>query len=173
MAFVVALLGAVVPSAADAQSGWTTFAPAAGRFTVSVPSTPTLSTSKDSSPVGEITEYTYTVNTPTESFTLNYQDLPELAVMFGGTGRIYGGARDGCLKDAGGTLISFTKVQLDTHNGMQLLYQAPSSEGKPAQQGRVRMFLVGRRLFVVAATWPQGASAADADQFFNSFKIVK
>lgn len=158
------------PPSSDA---WAPLTSEKGRFTASLPGTPTLTTSHDSTPVGEITEYTYTLDTPSETYTINYQDLPTLAVMFGGSGRIYSGARDGFLKDAGGTAISFTQIVADAHHGRQLLYQAPASGSKPAQQGRMQMFLVRHRLYVVAVSWPQGASSANADRFLNSFKIIK
>lgn len=169
-----AILLAVVSNTVEAQAvGWSPFSSASGHFTVDVPVKPALTTAKDSTPVGQITEYTYTSDAANESFTVNYQDLPGLAVFFGGSGRIYSGARDGFLKDAAGTLVSFTKIKLNNHNGMQLLYNAPAAAGKPAQQGKVQMYLVGHRLYVVAASWPQGASSADADRFFSSFKINK
>jgi hypothetical protein len=161
-------------AASHAQTAeWSAVDSKGGRFAASLPGPPVLTTKNDSTPVGGIIEHIYTVTQGNETFTINYQDLPEMAVLFGGAGRIFNGARDGYLKDNNGTQSAYERLKLDNHNGWQLLYTSPAQDDRPAMQGRVEFFLVGRRLYVVAASWPQSGTSADSDRFFESFAITK
>jgi hypothetical protein len=84
---------------------------------------------------------------------------------------ILDGAREGVLESTGGTIDSEHPLTLEGHPGLELAVTATTA-GITMRQ-RVRVLLVGGRLYqllVVAPTW-SGATAVEQD-FFDSFKLL-
>src|SRR5690606_21522286 len=120
------------------------------------------------SPVGDVTSSTFESDSDGGSFSVTYTDLPELAVMFGGSDTIYGNAKGDLLHSAMGKETAFNDATFAGQSGKELDYTAPGPAGQPPLVGRAMLFLDGNRLYVVDAQVPQSA-AGRMDAFFNSF----
>lgn len=105
----------------------------------------------------------------TSGYIVTYDDFAKTA---GRTPQqILDGAREGVVETTGGTIDSERPLTLDGHPGLDLAVTATTS-GITMRQ-RVRVFLVGGRLYqliVVAPTW-SGATVVE-QEFFDSFKLV-
>ncbi len=145
-------------------AAWKNFTSNDGGFQVMMPGTPQLQQNTHKSFVGAIEENTYMVNTKDGSYSVEYSNLPNIAVSMGGAGAIFDGAKKGLLKDSGGKQVSFSDITLNGNPGKELVYQIPSVGADT--MGKARFYLVQKRLYVLVAT------GSKASQFFNSFKLL-
>lgn len=141
------------------------FAPAGAGFSVNMPGNPQHSETTHKSFVGAIHENSYTANGGGATYTASVSDLPGAAVALGGAGTILGKAKDGLLKESGGSETSFDKISLGGNEGRALTYSLPSGGS-----GKARLYLVDKRLYVIVGAGPQSAGPA-IDRFVNSFKL--
>jgi hypothetical protein len=142
-----------------------TFAPAGGGFSVNMPGKPQHSETTHRSFVGAVQENSYTVNSGSASYTASVSDLPGAAVALGGSGTILGKAKEGLLKESGGSETSFEKTSLGGNEGRELIYSLPSGG-----VGKARLYLVDKRLYVIVGAGPKSASAS-INRFVNSFQL--
>jgi hypothetical protein len=142
-----------------------TFAPAGAGFSVNMPGKPQHSETTHKSFVGAVQENSYTVNSGSASYTASVSDLPGVAVALGGSGTILGKAKDGLLKESGGSEASFEKTSFDGHEGRELTYNLPSGG-----IGKARLYLVDKRLYVIVGAGPKSASSS-INRFVNSFQL--
>lgn len=165
-AFLVTLIVLALSPLAHAQ-GWQTFTSPDGKFTVSMPGTPTPTTSQSSSPVGDITTSTYAAQAPGENVSVSTSDLPGIAVFFGGSGRIFSGAISDFLKTVGGTQLTLTDTSLQGHPGKVLAYQTADAVGQ------ANFYLVGNRLYVLNCTRSNAGPVPPQpiEDFFSSFAL--
>ncbi|MBM3465043.1 MAG: hypothetical protein FJX76_23330 [Armatimonadetes bacterium] len=162
-------LALAAPAVAD-PPGWKPYASTPGRFTVLLPATPTLTSSRVSTPAGQVEKNIFSVRSGELSLSLNYSDLPTLALMFGGANRIFDHAQGEFLKDIGGLLLSSAKQQWQGHAGRETTFEIPAADAR----GRFRMMLVGGRLYCMGAWHPDGASVPGdwIESFFASFRTT-
>lgn len=151
------------PMAAEAK--WRTFTSPAGDFSTLMPATPKLSQSVHKSFVGAVKENTYTAQSGGVTYSASYSELPGIAVTLGGSHTIFKKAKEGLLKEAGGTETSFNEVSLGSSEGRELNFTTSAGIGK------ARFFLIDKRLYVIVASGPNGAAAA-MSRFLNSFKLL-
>jgi hypothetical protein len=79
-------------------------------------------------------------------------------------------ARDGCLAKVQGKLVSEQKITLDGNPGREIKLELPEQKGLM----RDRVYLARARLYqVMVVGKPWFVNSADADQFLNSFKLIK
>lgn len=142
-----------------------TFAPPAGGFSVNMPGKAKHTESTHKSFVGAVQENSYTANSGGATYTASVSDLPGAAVALGGTGTILGKAKDGLLKESGGTETSFDKISLGDNEGRELVYSLPSGGN-----GKARLYLVDKKLYVIVGAGPKTAMPA-ITRFVNSFKL--
>jgi hypothetical protein len=141
------------------------FAPAGAGFSVNMPGKPKHSETTHKSFVGAVQENAYTVNSGGATYTASVSDLPGMAVALGGTGHILDKAKEGLLKESGGSETSFAKTSLGGYEGRELSYSLPSGGS-----GKARLYLVDKRLYVIVGAGPESAGPA-IDRFVNSFKL--
>ncbi|HKY63577.1 MAG TPA: hypothetical protein VJR29_09170 [bacterium] len=159
--FILVLAALLLPFSLQAK----TFAPAGAGFSVNMPGKPTHSETTHRSFVGAVQENSYTVNSGGATYTASVSDLPGAAVALGGAGTILGKAKDGLLKESGGSETSFQKTSLGGNEGRELTYSLPSGG-----LGKARLYLVEKRLYVIVGAGPKAAGPA-IDRFVNSFKL--
>lgn len=164
--FAILGLAAVAPKSGSAQGNWQNFSPPDGGFSVSMPGKPNLTQSVHKSFVGAVKENTYTVKFGKTTYSASYSELPGIAVSLGGSHTIFNKARDGLLKEAGGTENSFNEIRLGGSEGRELTFSTDSGAA-----GKAKFFLIDKRLYVLVASGPTGA-AARVDRFLNSFKLM-
>jgi len=134
-------------------------------YSVKMPGTPKWTTQNHKSFIGDVIEKTGTVQTSGGTFSVSVTDIPGIGTVFGGD--ILEKAKDGLLKENGGTELSFEKTSLAGEKAKVLTYQ--NVGGQPF--GKAYFTLVKKRLYVLVATGPS-ADAKSFSQFFNSFAIV-
>lgn len=163
---IVAGLLLMLCGAAWSATEWVTFSGPEGEFSVQMPEKPQATSSTSQSPVGPIVEHFFTDTEGDTTYTVNYQDLPRIAVLFGGAATIYDNARGGLLKDALGKQTSFTDQQIGGKAGKALTYETGHGT-----VGKAWFLLVGERLYVIAASTPKGQPTDNLDKFLVSFKL--
>lgn len=159
---------ALVVSAPALTQDWVAFRSDAGRFAVSIPGQPTESQSEQSTPIGSITNYSFGVKVGTQSYSVNYSDIPPIAMQFAGADAIIGSAKGSLLKDTSGQEVSFTDFTVSGNPGKRLVY---AIEGSQPSYGETYFVILSDRLFVVNATVPKGSEAL-AEKFLSSFQVL-
>ncbi len=150
--------------ALPAEAKWKTYSPAEG-FGFAMPAAPKESETTHKSFVGAVHEHTFTAKNGGVTYSFSYSELPGIAVSLGGIGTIYKKAKEGLLKESGGTETSFSPTSYSGFEGRELNF-TPGSGGI----GRARFYLVQKRLYVFVGSGPAGA-AASIDRFLDSFKL--
>jgi hypothetical protein len=157
---------------ASCLAAWTSpaaakvFAPDGQGFSVNMPGKPTETETTHKSFVGAVQETSYSVKNGGATYTASVSNLPGMAVALGGAGTILGKAKDGLLKESGGTETSFTDVKLGKYEGRVLNYSLASGGAAIA-----RLYLVEKRLYVIVGSGPAAAAAA-IQRFVNSFQLT-
>ena len=146
-------------------STWKVFTSAEGGFSILMPGNPELHENIHKSFVGAIRENTYSATTKDGGYSVEYSDLPGLAVDLAGSGTILDKAKAGVLKDNGGAETSFNSISLRKHPGKELSFQIPGKDS-----GKARFFLVEKRLYVLVAT---SSNLVHVETFLNSFKLLQ
>ncbi|MCE9624451.1 MAG: hypothetical protein K8R69_03195 [Deltaproteobacteria bacterium] len=157
--FFAALLAWSLPAQARV------FSPDGEGFSVNMPGKPKTSKETHKSFVGAVHETSYTVSSGGVTYTASVSELPGAAVALGGTGTILSKARDGLLKDAGGTETAFNNITIGGKEGRQLLYDTASGSGQ------AKLTLNDKKLYIVVAAGPKAATAA-ITRFVNSFQLT-
>ncbi len=156
--------------AAD-SSDFKPFTSKEGRFTISFPGKPDVSTSTIKAPVGDMELHVFrAARGAKESYTVTYNDYPPEALKGADAERILDAARDGGVGTTHGKVSKETKIAKSDK-------ALPSRDLEIDIQGTTayaRLLLAGNRLYVIMA-YPDGSSgsATRAKQFFDSFKLAK
>lgn len=169
--YLLAIAFSLTMSFEALPAGAYNLAPADGGFSIQVPGKPTLSSEKHKSFVGSVTDNTYTYKGKGSTYSASYSVLPGVAVTLGGSGTIFGKARDGLLKDVGGKETSFTDTSQGGNDGKELLFEIPSAGSGPATMGKARFFLKDKILYVLVGMSPKTLSPA-VNNFLNSFQLT-
>ncbi len=145
------------------KAGWQTVN--GDGFSVLMPGTPQWTTQNHKSFIGDVIEKTGLVKTPSGNYSVSVTDIPGIGKVFGGD--IPDKAKDGLLKENGGTELSFEKTTLAGQKAKVLTYKNVGSQ----PFGKAYFMMVKKQLFVLVATGPS-VEAKSFSQFFNSFAIV-
>ena len=164
--WLICILAIPLGAAAAAPAKWRSFTSPAGDFTVLMPGKPQAIETVHKSFVGAVKETNYTITSGGVTYSASYSELPGIAVSMGGSGTIFKKAKEGLLKEAGGTENSFTETSLGNSEGRELNFTLNGGG-----TGKARFFLIDKRLYVVVASGPAGAEAT-VSRFLNSFKLL-
>lgn len=171
------LFGLIFVGAGDADSAqggevvWQPFRSEAGRFVVDMPGQPEVENRQRKSFIGNIAIHLFVGMDQHDSYTVEYSDLPGLAVTFAGDSTIYDHAKGELLLKTLGKQVSFEKTTLNGLRGVRLVYETPRMQDHPRMHGESYMFLIDKRLYVVDATVSFDHSQDKARRFFKSFQI--
>lgn len=164
--WLICILAIPLAAGAAAPAKWRSFTSPAGDFSVLMPGKPQAIETVHKSFVGAVKETNYTVTSDGATYSASYSELPGIAVSLGGSHTIFNKAKEGLLKEAGGTENSFTETSLGSSEGRELSFTLNGGG-----TGKARFFLIDKRLYVVVANGPSGAAAA-VSRFLNSFKLL-
>jgi hypothetical protein len=181
-ATMLLLVSASIALSIQTPQEWIKYTSAEGRYTVSLPAQPTLSTQEATAATGEkFPQYLAALEQSDVGFMIGYFDnVP-------GTVFSPDAARDGMVKQIKGTLISETAISLGGYPGRELKVSttpaaAPPAEGaQPAEAVeyivRARFYEVDKRVYVLQIIFPKSldgdAVSAKATKYFDSFQVVK
>lgn len=96
-------------------------------------------------PIGAIDENRFIFENGYLELAVEYTDLPGLAVIFGGRGKIYRNSVEAFLEDVGGRKLKNHTFTLDAYEGKEISYETDTHVGK------ARFLLIGNRLYVLHA----------------------
>jgi outer membrane lipoprotein-sorting protein len=147
---------------------WTEFRSEEGRFTVSMPQKPVSQASSFDTPQGRFEQHAFTAAHDRLVCTVAYTDLPKLLAPAGNVDGFFASTRDEFIKEVGGKLASETSISIDGHPGREIKVNVFRGEL------RVRMFLVGDRLYLLWVTTLDKSLESDTalfNKFFDSFKL--
>lgn len=170
LAGCLALLARSGDAGAIADS-WRVFRPEEGGFQVEMPGQPVASRSSQESFVGDVTNYLFTVQLPSEEFTVEYSDLPHLAMVLGGPTTILKKAKEALLKDVRGSELAFRILRGKGSNRAELSYVG-NPEDNPGVSGFARFFLRDDRIYVVHVMLTNGQriDPERVSRFLGSFQ---
>ncbi|MBD2329372.1 hypothetical protein [Alkalinema sp. FACHB-956] len=164
------------PSVAQAkpakQSIWKTFSPAGGGFSILMPGTPKKSSHLVKTQTGatiELIGYVVDLGPSKGGYLVLYSDMP----LSGNEDsnqiqQILDNVMNGGLSRVPGELVSYQTFALNGYPGREVTFRIDGNI-----TGKVRMFLVGNRLYqLLAFTTQEKATAKSVNGFFNSFKLV-
>lgn len=153
-----------------AGGDWAAFVEKQDGFKIDFPGRPKPTTSTSTCPMGKVTSHTYTVDKGPSSYSVTCTELPGVAVLLGGSDRIYDSARDGLLHHVQAKATSWKTIVLDHRGGRELIYDVAPQRGRPGLEGDARMVLVASRLYVVDVLRPKADRSHSADRFLGSFQ---
>lgn len=151
--------------------GWRVFHSEEGGFQVEMPGEPVPSESVEKTFVGSVTNRLFTVQSPSEEFTVEYSDLPHVALVFGGPTTILKKAKEALLKNVRGGELAYRLFRKKGYEGAELAYAGQADN--PGVFGFARFFLRGDRIYVVHYMLSDG-KPIDPDRvqrFLGSFRI--
>jgi len=169
IAAIVFLFGSFV--AAGNPAAWRTFTSEEGGFSILLPGSFTLTHPAEATPIGRIGENLYTLDTKEADFSVEYSDLPSIAVDFESREGLYFKAKERMIQVLGGHEISFQPVEISGYPGKELSYEAPGSEKKKPVEGRARFLLVDKRIYVISVSGPADKSALII-RYLCSFRLL-
>lgn len=169
-AILFAILLFIVAPKVQSQTEWPTFDSPEGKFSVLLPTKPTVEVKEIDSAIGKLTMYAYASENNLGYFLVSFGDYPKEPVDAAQKESVLDGVRSGVVKGLEGTLQSETKITLDGHPGRAFTAKR-SVEGSEVVFNW-KIYLVGRRLYqLAAATTTANAEAADVGKFLTSFKL--
>jgi outer membrane lipoprotein-sorting protein len=147
---------------------WTEFRSEEGRFSVSMPQKPVSQASTFETPQGRFEQHVFTATHGRLVCTVAYTDIPKQLLVANNVDGFFDSTRDGFIKEVGGKLASENPLSLDGYPGREIKVHVFSGEL------RLRLFLVGNRLYLLSVTTVEKVSESDAETFntfFGSFKL--
>lgn len=113
-----------------------------------MPGEPVASESTEDTFVGSVANHLFTVQLPSEEFTVEYSDLPHLALVLGGPTTILKKAKEALLKDVHGEDLTFRLHRKKGSERAELSYAGRPGDN-PGVFGFARFYLRGDRIYVV------------------------
>jgi hypothetical protein len=114
------------------------------------------------------TTYLFSLTKGSDSYLASYTDVPtNLAGL--DPEELLDNGRDGAINSTGGELVEETKITLGEFPGRDFTYKITALNGNIRQ----RAYVVEQRLYQLVTTGTGNAvNSADAEKFFNSFKLT-
>ncbi len=149
-------------------SGWIKFSAPDGSFTILMPVEPDLEEHDAVSETGKppTTFHFATAKSPTSYFFCDYWDLSYTPADEEDAQMTMAGSRDGLIDQADGKLLS-SQASKSAGQYTQTFKSTTSDDG--LMEGRI--FIIGRRLYILAVARPAEEDDADTQRFFGSFKL--
>ncbi|HAF14075.1 MAG TPA: hypothetical protein DHU55_06280 [Blastocatellia bacterium] len=152
---------------------WIKYTSTEGRYTVSLPGQPQLSTQEATAGTGEkFPQYLASVTEPGDiAYMTGYFDsIP---------GRVFSAdaARDGMVQRINGTLLTEKTISLGSYPGRDLKVLAKAAGGTTDYLVFARFFEVEKRIYVLQFIFPKSvetdALTARGRRYFDSFQVIK
>jgi hypothetical protein len=148
---------------------WRVFDSPEGRFRVTVPGAPALTTSSQATFLGPIHQARYAFQLAEGQVVVEHHDLPRIATLLLPSGAILGRAQSSLLEDVGGRLLESREVSQQGYPAREISYDVA---GPPSLRERALLILAGNRLYLVIATWsPTDDFALPLARLLRSFEL--
>lgn len=147
---------------------WTEFRSDEGRFSVLMPQKPVSQAASIETMQGRFEQHMFTASHTPIVCMIGYTDLPKQTLAVNGGDAFFDGVRDQFIKELGGKLESESPLSLEGHAGREI--KVHMFKG----QIRLRLFLVGDRLYSLSVIKFDNPSESDEEifnKFFSSFKL--
>lgn len=149
------------------QSQWQEFTSKDGNFSVLMPGVPAEETEVLETAAGNLELKGFSSAQSAARFVVAYSDYPQTAQV-GNSEVVLANVRDQILERVGARLVSERPISLNAEPGREVKLE---SEGEPMI---FRLFLVGRRLYILGAGQNNQASGAeDVAKFLDSFVLLQ
>jgi hypothetical protein len=149
---------------------WREYRSVPGRFRVLLPEAPRVSRSRYPTLAGALQQVRYASEVGDARVQVEHHDLPRLmpAIL---ARSILSRAADGLVEKESARELEREELEWQGHPGVSLRYAIPDPDHRIK---RSLLVLVGRRLYIVFATWPADAPPRpELAQLFNSFEILR
>ena len=161
-----------VCAAQNSQVTWKEFSPKGGRFSLQWPTSFSTHEVDDESPNGP--QHTFAIDAPlgtgsiSRGFVIAYSDLPNIPESPDLTFRkeFLNRFAKGFIEAEGKPTDKQRDMMLGTHPGKELIMSPKGVENI------MRVYLVGRRLYMLTALVPTPAARTNALRFLDSFKLL-
>lgn len=166
--FMLTDAGKSIFSSVSAPATWKEFSSAEGNFAVLMPGTPSYEKKNTATALGPIDMHMFTLNIGRDAaYLVMYSDYPEIVTRAKPDALLDGG-RDGALANTKGKLIGEQNMSLDGFPGREIVIEVP---GKGLL--KLRVFLVGRRMFqVMAVGTKEMIEHEDTAKYLTSFRLL-
>jgi hypothetical protein len=140
-----------------------------GRFRVLLPAAPSIDHTTHPTLIGPIRQTRETTATDRLGLVVEHHLLPMIATLLMPDSVILDQAVDSLIEDVNGNPQSDRSLSWQGYSGREVRYEIA---GPPDMLEQALFVLVGRRLYLVLATWPSdGAAPPELPNFFHSFEI--
>jgi len=155
---------------AATQNNWKQFSSDAGNFSIQFPGTPKEKTALEETVFGEIEVHSFIVETDIQTaYGINYNDFPPRLNLSNPEPLFDGGQASAIGKT--GIVITQRSMRFKGYPAREFEFKAG---GKANYSGRVRLILVGRRLYnLVTIFLTENPHVSDREKFFDSFSLNK
>ena len=158
-------------AAAQHSEDWIKYESKEGRYSVMLPSQPTIGSQEATTADGvKFTQYKAAVVSGNVAYLIGYFDYAAPMTF------TFDKARDGMVTGVNGTLVSERSISLGGYPGRDLRINAKDENGVEYDM-RARFYDVDRRIYVVQFIAPKsmevGAADVMATRYFDSFQVVR
>lgn len=147
---------------------WSEFKSDEGGFSVLMPEKPVSQASTFETSQGRFEQHMFIASHSPFSCMVAYSDFPQQSMVATNVDSFFDGVQDQFTRLIGGKLATQTSISLDGHSGREIKVQLFRGEL------RVRMFLVGGRMYLLSFTKFDRFLESDLEslnKFFGSFKL--
>jgi len=157
-------------STAASPNDWKPFSSEAGNFSVLFPGTPKEKNVVGQTAIGEMEMRSFVVETDLQTaYALNYNDFPP-RLDLSDPERVFDQGMDSALGKTG-TVITQRSMRCKGYPAREFEFKAG---GDANYVGRIRLILVGRRLYNIETIFLTGnPHESDCQKFFDSFSLNK
>ena len=151
-------------------NSWKKFTSAEGEFSAWFPGTPEETTQPLHNLMGDIEARCFAVEADIQDFYgVLYADIPPAADLKNPTYLFDRAQAMEANQNGSGKIVFQQEIKLENYSGREFEFAAG---GKANYSGRVRILLVGRRLYVLTVVFlTRNPHPEDRANFFNSFKL--
>ena len=142
------------------------FAPPGGRFSVDMPGRPKQAKQQLEANSGTVGLTIYIAESKGEAFAVTYADHDRFDDDRAAIDRILAGAREGAVRNSGGSLISEEPVVCCGFPGRSIVFKTESG-----RTVRELIVLSKDRLYQIYVLSDKSAQSEDSARFFKSFKL--
>jgi hypothetical protein len=161
--------GAAVEDGPSPATHWAVFA-GDDAFRIRLPAPPEQKTNVHMTVLGPVVETDYTTTQEDSHYTVEHVQIPRLARFLVSSESLLAQAEESRLEDVGAQPLDSRELAHTGYDGRSVRYRIP---GEPPTEGELRLFLVGKRLFMLDAGARNGTwSPSLAERFFSSFEPI-
>jgi hypothetical protein len=165
-ALVIACLAAQTPGT---PNRWKEYPAPEQGFSVSLPAPPTVKSRTINSQTGKMVIHMFTCQQGATSFTITCTEYVEGVLRPELADQVFDAVRDGMIKGINGKLVGEHRITLDRFPGKEV-----DCQGGNGTVGRMRIYMVGNRLYQVIGATQEGARGGTlVSRFMTSFQLLR